>query len=83
MEKEKLVEMMKNEMQIWQTRLDELKIQAKLGQSELNEILQPEVNKIEQELGKIEERVNQLQSASESALDDIKHGADLALKAIQ
>lgn len=83
MEKEKLIEMMKNEMQIWRTRLDEIKVQAKLGQSELQEILQPEVNKIEQELGKVEERVNQLQSASEGALDDIKHGADLALKAMQ
>jgi chromosome segregation ATPase len=83
MEKEKLIETMKNEMQIWRTKIDELKVQAKLGQSELQEILQPEVNNIEQELGKVEERVNQLQNASEGALDDIKHGADLALKAMQ
>jgi len=83
MEKEEFIEITKNEMQIWHTRLDELKLQAKLGQSELHEILQPEINKIEQELGKVEERVKQLQGASEGALDDIKHGADIALKAIQ
>jgi len=83
MEKEKLTEMIKNEMQIWHTRVDELKVQAKLGQSELNEILQPEINKIEQEMGKLEQRVKQLQSTSEGALDDIKHGADIALKEIQ
>jgi hypothetical protein len=83
MDKEKLIEMTKNEMQTWHAKLDELKVQAKLGKSELHEILQPEINKIEQELGKVEERVKQLQGASEGALDDIKHGAEIALKAIR
>jgi hypothetical protein len=83
MGKEKLIELTKREMQIWQTRLDELKVQARLGKSELHEILQPEIKKIEQELHKVEERVGQLQRASEGALEDIKHGADVALEAIQ
>ena len=83
MEKEKLVEMTKNEMRIWRTKLDELKVQARLGQSELQETLKPEISKIEQELGKVEERVKQLQGASGEALDDIKRGADVTLKAIQ
>ena len=83
MDKEKLIEMTKNEMQTWHAKLDELKVQAKLGKSELHEILQPEINKIEQELGKVEERMKQLQGASEGALDDIKHGAEIASKAIR
>lgn len=83
MDKEKMIELMENEMKTWQTRLDEMKVQAKLGQSELQEILQPEINEIEQQLGKIEKQANQLKSASEDALGDIKHGADIALKAIQ
>lgn len=83
MEKEKFIEMTKNELQNWRTKLDELKVQAKLGKSELHEILQPEITKIEQELMKAEERVKQLQRASEGALDDVKHGADMALKAVR
>ena len=83
MEKEKLIDLTKKEMQLWHTKLDELKVQAELGKSELQEILQPEINKIEQELHKVEERLKQLQSASEGALDDIKHGTDRALKIVQ
>lgn len=83
MEKEKLVEMMKNEMQNWRTRLDELRVQARLGQAEMRQVVQPEIEKIEQELRKVEEQAKQLQSASDNALDDIKRGVDTALKAIQ
>ena len=83
MEKEKLIELAKNEMQIWHTKLDELKVQVKLGKSELHEILQPKINRIEQELHKVEEQVRQLQSASEGALDDLKHGTDRALKTVR
>lgn len=83
MEKDRLIEMTKNEMKIWRTKLDELKVQARLGRSELHEVLQPEIDRIEQELGKVEERVKELQSASEGALDDIKKGAEKAMQAIR
>jgi hypothetical protein len=83
MEKDKLIETMKNEMNTWRTRLDELKVQAKLAQSELHEKAKPEIKKIEQELGKAEERMKQLKSDSGEAFDDIKHGAEIAFKAMK
>ena len=83
MEKEKLLEMLKDEMGQWRTRLDELKVQASLGQSELKDILRPEIERIEEELVKVEGKMKELQSASEGALDEFRHGAERALKVMK
>ena len=83
MDKEKLIETMKSEMQNWQSKLDELKIQANLGKTELRDAIQPAIENIERELGKLGKRMKEFQEASEDALEHIKAGVNTALDAIK
>ncbi len=83
MDKEKLIETMKNEMKNWHGKLDELKVQAKLGKKELRDAIQPSINNIELELDKLGKRMKVFQEASGDAIGDIKTGASTAFDAIK
>jgi len=83
MDKEKLIETMKSEMQNWQSKLDELKVQANLGKKELGDAVQPAVDNIELELDKLGKRMTEFQEASGDALEDIKTGANIAFDTIK
>jgi hypothetical protein len=83
MEKEKLIETMKSEMQNWHTKLDELKVQANLGKKELGDAVQPAIDNIELELDKFGKRMKEFQEASGDALEHVKTGANTALDAIK
>ena len=83
MEKEKLIETMKSEMQNWHTKLDELKVQANLGKKELGDAVQPAIDNIELELDKLGKGMKQFHEASGDALQDIKAGTNTALEAIK
>ena len=83
MDKEKLIETMKSEMQNWQGKLDELKVQASIGKTELRDAIQPAIENIELELGRLGRRMKEFQEASGDALEHIKAGANTALEAIK
>ena len=82
MDKEKIFETMSNEMQNWQGKLDELKVQANLGKAELRDAVQPTIDNIEIELDHLGKRMKEFQETSGDALEDIKNGANTALDAI-
>jgi len=82
MDKEKLIETMNSEMQNWQGKLDELKVQANLGKAELRDAVQPTIDNIEIELDNLGKRMKELQETSGDALEDLKTGANTALDAI-
>jgi len=83
MDKEKLIETMKNEMQNWHSKLDDLKVQANLGKAELRDAVQPAIDNIEIELGKLGKRMKEFRDTSGDAFEDIKTGANTALEAIR
>ena len=83
MDKDKLIETMKNEMQNWHSKLDDLKVQANLGKAELRDAVQPAIDNIEIELGKLGKRMKEFQETSGDAFEDIKTGANIALDAIK
>lgn len=82
-DKEKMIKSVKEEMQIWQGKLDELKVQAKLGQAELRNAVQPEIDRIESEMGKLGKRLKEMQEASGKAFEEIRSGMGTALDAIK
>ena len=82
MDKDKLIETMNNEMQNWQSKLDELKVQANLGKAEIRDAVQPTIDNIEKELDNLGKRMKEFQETSGDALEDIKAGANIALDAI-
>ncbi len=83
MDKEKIIETMKSEMQNWHSKLDELKVQANLGKTELRNAVQPAIDNIEIELGKLGKRMKEFQETSGDALEDIKTGVNTALDTIK
>jgi len=83
MNKDKIIETMKNEMQNWHSKLDELKVQANLGKAELRDAVQPAIDNIELELDKLGKWMKEFQEASGDAIGDIKTGANTALDAIK
>ena len=83
MDNEKIIETMKSEMENWHRKLDELKVQANLGKKELGDAIQPAINNIELELGKLGKRMKEFHEASGDALEHIKVGANTALDAIK
>jgi len=68
-------------------KLGELKgraqVQAKLAEAEAGEALQPVIDDVESELNNTAQKLEELKGVSEEALDELKHGAQLAVKALQ
>jgi ribosome-associated translation inhibitor RaiA len=80
--KEELIQKFQHEIDILHTKLDELKVQAQLGQNELKQAINPEINKIESQISAAKKRFKQLTNVSDDALGDIKQGLTMALESI-
>ncbi|MCH7868430.1 MAG: hypothetical protein IH881_12095 [Myxococcales bacterium] len=69
-----------------QAKFEELKgraeVQAKLGQAEAREAFQPLIDNVEREIKKTTQKIDELKNSSEEANEEIRHGANLAIKAL-
>jgi hypothetical protein len=82
LDKSKIIDAVKSEMDSLHTKLDELKVKASLAKAELKDAAQPEIDRIGREMGKAKQRFTELLNTSGEASGDLKHGMSLALKSI-
>ena len=70
-----------------QAKFEELKgraeVQAKLGQAEAREVFQPLIDNVEREMKNATQKIDELKNSTEEANEEIKHGANLAIKALR
>ena len=64
------------EIDKWQTKIDEARVQMHLGVQEVEDKLKPHVEQLEQELGKAKVKMDELEQSSEGAWGEIKEGIE-------
>ena len=82
-DKQAAAEQLKAEMEKWQAKLDEAKVQLDLAAKDGRDRLQPHVDKLQMEWDEANSRMKELQAASGDAWQDIHHGLKISLKAMQ
>ena len=82
-EKQTLTEQVKAEMANWQTKMDEAKVQMHLGAKEVQDKIQPHMDKLEQELNEAGKQWQELENATENAWEDVHRGLKDSLKVMQ
>lgn len=76
-------ERLQAELASLQSLVDEAKLQMHLGAKEAQDMIQPHLEQLEQELRQAKEKWNQFESSSESAWEDIQTGLRKSLKSMQ
>ncbi len=70
-----------------QAKFEELKgraeVQAKLGQAEAREVFQPLIDNVEREMKNATQKIDEFKNSTEEANEEIRHGANLAIKALR
>lgn len=74
---------LETEIAEWMTKIDAAKLQMHLGTRDARDKLQPQLQRLEDELSRAKAEWDELQEASESAWDDVHHGLKLSLRAMQ
>ncbi len=82
MNKEDIIKAFQDELELLHTKLDELKVQAKLGKEEVAQLVNPEIEKIESQLSIAKKLFKELADVSGEALNDLKDVLTMALHAI-
>jgi len=81
--KQQVIVGLKPEIDQWQARIDAAKLQMHLGTKEARAKLRPHVERLEQDLGRVNIAWVQLEASSDDAWKDIYHGLKLLLLAIR
>ena len=82
-EQQKIARELRSEVESWQGKIDAAKLQMHLGAGEARDRLRPHVERLEQEIARVEAAWEQLEASSEGAWEDTQHGLKLSLLAIQ
>ena len=81
--KEETTEQLEAEIETWQTKIDEAKLQMHLLSKDVQDVIGPHLEKLEQDLNRAREQWQELQKSSESALEDLKSGLRISMKAME
>lgn len=71
------------ELESWQTKIDEAKVQMHLGANEVEQKLQPHVDELEQEFAKAKAEWDKFEDASDNAWEEIQSGVSKSIKSMQ
>ena len=82
-EKKAAKDYLKDEMALWQIKIEEAKLQLHLGAMEAREKLQPHINELEKELDDAKTQMEEFDDSIEKAWEDVKHGLDSSFKTMQ
>ena len=87
MNREEIINAVQSQADEVKAKFEELKgraqVQAKLGEAEAKEAFQPVIDDVEKEMNNTVQKLEELKGVSEDALEELKHGAELAVKALQ
>ncbi|HZH97925.1 MAG TPA: hypothetical protein VEX38_03060 [Fimbriimonadaceae bacterium] len=70
----------KDDLRNWRTQLDELKVQASLAKAEVQQELQPQIDRMQIMVEHLEKQLSDFGEASEDALKDIRSGVQMAIQ---
>ncbi|MBZ0167321.1 MAG: hypothetical protein K8I00_10995 [Candidatus Omnitrophica bacterium] len=82
-ERKDLIDIIRDEINLLETKLEELQVQAKLGEMEAREQLQPEIQRMEKELAKAQERLEELTEISQQAFEEARKGLEGAVSELK
>lgn len=82
-EKSELKIRLEEELATWQTRIDEARLQMHLGARDAGDEIQSHLEDLEREFQEAKVQWGQLESASESASNDISHGLKLSFDSMK
>jgi len=81
--REEYVQQLKNKLDEWNAKLDELKLQAKLAEMENREKLDMEIETYQARRDEIRARLEEMRTSGEEAFDDLRQGAEQAFEALK
>lgn len=74
---------LQDQLDSWQTKIDEAKLQMHLGAKEVEEKLQPHVEQLEDEFAKAKDQWAKLDNASDNAWNDIQSGFSKSVESMK
>lgn len=77
--KESVLKQLKKELAIWQTKMDEAKVQMHLGVKEVEDKIKPHVELFDQELNEAKNKLEELGKSSEGAWAEVQEGIESSL----
>lgn len=75
-DKQTIKEQLGKELDKWQTKMDEAKVQMHLGVKEVQDKIKPYVEKLDQELYEAKGKLDELGKSSEDAWVEVKEGVE-------
>ena len=82
-EKKTIKEQLEKELETWQTKMDEAKVQMHLGMKDAEDKIKPHVEKLDQELNEAKVKLDELGKSSEGAWGDVKAGVESSIEAMK
>lgn len=74
---------LEKELDKWQTKIDEARVQLNLGGKEAEDKIQPYLDQLDNEMFKAKEKWAELEDASENSWADIKVGLDSSVDSMK
>ena len=83
MDEKTMKEKLQAELTNLESIVDEVKLQMHLGAKEAQDMMQPHLEQLEEELRQAKEKWDQFETSSEGAWEDIQTGLSKSLKSMQ
>ena len=81
--REEYIEQLKEKLDEWNAKLDELKLQAKLGEMENREKLELEFENYQARRDEVRAKLEKMRASGEDAFQDLRQGAEQAFEALK
>jgi len=78
-EKKTIKEQLEKELETWQTKMDEAKVQMHLGMKDAEDKIKPHVEKFDQELNEAKVKLEEFGKSSEDAWEEVKVGLESSI----
>ena len=82
-ERQEFRERLKEEIEKWQSKIDEARVQMHLAGMEIKEKIEPHLEDVDIDWDKVKGEWKKFQAGSGNALRDIEHGMTLSFKAMK
>ena len=82
-EKQTIKKQLEKELETWQTKMDEAKVQIHLGMKDAEDKIKPHIEKLDQELNEAKVKLDELGKSSEDAWGDVKAGVESSIEAMK
>lgn len=82
LEKSKIIKQLDQEINKWEAKLDEVKLQLHLGAKDAKDKIDPYVKEMEQKIDEAKNKWNEIADASENAWDEIHDGLKGSFKSM-